>query len=391
MALFSNTNYSGNIGKTHTNLLVSEGNAPAEQFLVSKTNTAKPFYYEFGPEGNQLVTLAKGKLVEAVGEEVNRRTGYTETAIRVAQEDSVRAIGVNHHNISEETRSARGGDYNRPTVLTRSYIELPLFEHETIATAADSASAMNFGAVYGGTTTKLKSGDFVVAGKDGNFKAFTDETDPRAIVGQVLNVNRNLPPAGLLQYYTGLDNAQDVQSYLASLLPTGTESPMGAPYSVGAWKKDFLTSLGLAQNTGIPFLTDGYFSALQTLTTKIDDEANVEAATGSKSVTVDGANVTVDDTETDGAVYIKLKHKLDARNLDSVVVKYTVGEEQKTVNGRDVHVDVNNNTIIVYLDANTTATAFEVTADMVVNPTAGIPTEWDYKGSVGAARILLLR
>ena len=43
MALFSNTNYSGNIGKTHTNLLVSEGNAPAEQFLVSKTNTAKPF------------------------------------------------------------------------------------------------------------------------------------------------------------------------------------------------------------------------------------------------------------------------------------------------------------------------------------------------------------
>ena len=391
MALFSNTNYSGNIGKTHTNLLVSEGNAPAEQFLVSKTNTAKPFYYEFGPEGNQLVTLAKGKLVEAVGEEVNRRTGYTETAIRVAQEDSVRAIGVNHHNISEETRSARGGDYNRPTVLTRSYIELPLFEHETIATAADSASAMNFGAVYGGTTTKLKSGDFVVAGKDGNFKAFTDETDPRAIVGQVLNVNRNLPPAGLLQYYTGLDNAQDVQSYLASLLPTGTESPMGAPYSVGAWKKDFLTSLGLAQNTGIPFLTDGYFSALETLTTKIDDTANVEAVSGSKSVTVEGANVTVDDTETDGAVYIKLKHKLDARNLDSVVVKYTVGEEQKTVNGRDVHVDVNNNTIIVYLDANTTATAFEVTADMVVNPTAGIPTEWDYKGSVGAARILLLR
>ena len=317
-------------------------------------------------------------------------SGYTETAIRVAQEDSVRAIGVNHHNISEETRSARGGDYNRPTVLTRSYIELPLFEHETIATAADSASAMNFGAVYGGTTSKLKSGDFVVAGKDGNFKAFTDETDPRAIVGQVLNVNRNLPPAGLLQYYTGLDNAQDVQSYLASLLPTGTESPMGAPYSIGAWKKDFLTSLGLSQNTGIPFLTDGYFSALETLTTKIDDTANVEAVSGSKSVTVEGANVTVDDTETDGAVYIKLKHKLDARNLDSIVVKYTDSEEV-TVNGRDVHVDVNNNTIIVYLDANTTATAFEVTADMVVNPTAGIPTEWDYKGSVGAARILLLR
>ena len=167
---------------------------------------------------------------------------------------------------------------------------------------------------------------------------------------------------------------------------------MGAPYSVGAWKKDFLTSLGLAQNTGIPFLTDGYFSALETLTTKIDDTANVEAVSGSKSVTVEGANVTVDDTETDGAVYIKLKHKLDARNLDSVVVKYTNEEvEEVTVNGRDVHVDVNNNTIIVYLDANTTATAFEVTADMVVNPTAGIPTEWDYKGSVGAARILLLR
>ena len=124
MALHPNSNdmlYSGAIGKTHTGLVVSEGAAPAEQFTVSKTNTAKPFAYEYGPEGNQNVVIAKGKIVEAVGEERNPETGFMETAIKVAEPDSIKAIGVNHHNVYEQRRGRMEG--NRPTVLTRSYIE----------------------------------------------------------------------------------------------------------------------------------------------------------------------------------------------------------------------------------------------------------------------------
>ena len=131
MALFGNPQspvlYNGAVGKTHTNLVVSEGNAPAERYLVSSTNTSQPFIYEFGPEGNQTVLIAKGKIVEAVGEEIDREQGHTATAIRVAAENSERAIGVNHHNVYDQRRDAMEG--NRPTVITRSYIEVPLFEH----------------------------------------------------------------------------------------------------------------------------------------------------------------------------------------------------------------------------------------------------------------------
>lgn len=391
MALFPNQNYEGNIGKSHTNLFVSEGNAPAEQFMVSRTNQADPFYYEYGPEGNQLIKLAKGKIVEAVGEEMNRRTGFTETAIRQAVEDSVAAIGVNHHNVSEETGRARGGDFNRPTVLTRAYIEVPLFEAGVVDTAKASAKAMHFGAAYAGTgEDALKSGDFVVPGADGNFKKYEDTMDTRSIIGQVLNVNRNLPPAGLLQYYTGLTNSDQIESYLQSLAPTGVEYPYGTSYSVGSWRADFLKQLGYGNLTGIPFLTDGYFSSLEKVTATLDSTEHIEKVAGSSNVEIDGTTVTVGDEEADGTLFIKLAHKLDRRNLQNIEVAYTKGEETGKVSAADLNVDVNNNTLVIYLDQGT-YTGITVTAEVAVNPTAGIPTEWDYKGSVGAVRILLQR
>ena len=389
MALFPNQNYEGNIGKSHTNLFVSEGNAPAEQFMVSRTNQADPFHYEYGPEGNQLVKLAKGKIVEAVGEEMNRQTGFTETAIRQAEEDSVRAIGVNHHNISEATGRARGGDFNRPTVLTRAYVEVPLFESADIEAAKASAKAMHFGATYA-AENGIKSGDFVGVGADGNFKVLTKVDDARLIVGQVLNVNRNLPPAGLLQYYTGLTNSDQIESYLQSLAPTGVEYPYGTSHSVGSWRADFLKQLGYGNLTGIPFLTDGYFTSLENVTAKIDDKEYIETAAGSSNIKVNGAEVIVGTEEADGTLFIKLAHKLDRRNLQNIKVSYTKDEEAGEVSAADLNVDVNNNTLVVYLDQGT-YTDVKVTAEVAVNPTAGIPTEWDYKGSVGAVRILLQR
>lgn len=390
MALYPNQTFEGNIGKTHTNLVVSEGAAPAEEFIVSKTNDAEPFLYEYGPEGNQVVKLAKGKIVEAVGEEVNRVTRKHETAIKQASELSTRVIGVNHHNVTEASLSARGGDFNRPTVITRDYIEVPLFEAATEEIAATTAKAMHFGAAYA-EENGIKSGDFVGAGKDGNFRVLTKEeivADPRVIVGQVLSVKRDLPPSGLLQYYTGLTNAAEIESYLNALNATGTVAPYGTTYSLGSWRADFLKQLGYGKLTGIPFLTDGYFSAIEKVTAKIDDTENVEAAKGSDNVTVEGANVTVTvaNGEVDGTLYVKMKHNLDRRAVQNITVK----SDEGAIPVKDINVDVNNNTIVVFLDEGT-YTNVTVTADCVVNPTAGIPTEWDYKGSVGAVRILLQR
>lgn len=389
MALIPNSDkifYDGNIGKTHTGLVVSEGAAPAEQFTVSKDNKATPFIYEYGPEGNQTIVIAKGKIVEAEGEERNPETGFKETAIKVAGEDSIRAIGVNHHNVSEQRRGRMEG--NRPTVLTRSYIEVPLFEHSSADTAASSAAAMHFGAAYG-TTDDLKSGDFVVVGKDGNFKKAPEElTDPRLIIGQVLNVTRDLPPAGLLQYYTGLQNEQ-LEDYIKGMSATsGAENsihPYGSPYTVGSWRKDFVTALGGGNLKGIPFLTDGYFSSLQQAKVTLDD-AEVEAVRPGDGVEVDGVNITVGDV-TESMVVVKFKHDIAHRELDNVSAKFG----GKEVSARDLHVDVANNSIVLYLDGNQEINDLEISVPLVVNPTAGVPTEWDYQGSVGAARILLQR
>lgn len=415
MALFPNPHdavlYNGAVGKTHTNLVVSEGAAPAERYIVSSTNAFESFIYEFGPEGNQTVLIPKGKIVEAVGEEMDREFGHTSTAIRVASENSERAIGVNHHNVYDQRRDSMEG--NRPVVITRSYIEVPLFEHaDTLATAATTAKAMHFGAAYGVATNKLKAGDFVVSGVDGNFKKF-DSTAHKfhQVIGQVHNVNRELPPSGLLQYYTGLKNTA-LEQYMKQIsttpaVPGDKGYPYGAPYTVGAWKPEFLKALGYGTLTGIPFLTDGYFSAQQRIDVTLDEATGLEGAAIEAIRTSDGVTITkttgvstiaVDNTVEEASVFVKLKDKFDPRKLNGVTVTYTDttvdGEGDlvvKTMSSRDVHVDPTNNTIVLFLNKGVTFNDVEISVDAIVDPKAGIPTEWDYKGSVGAVRIQLLR
>ena len=396
MALFPNPHdavlYNGAVGKTHTNLVVSEGAAPAERYVVSNTNTFEPFIYEFGPEGNQTVLIPKGKIVEAVGEEMDREFGHTSTAIRVASENSERAIGVNHHNVYDQRRDSMEG--NRPVVITRSYIEVPLFEHAVVATAATTAKAMKFGAAYG-VPAGLKAGDFVVSGVDGNFKKFDSATHKfHQVIGQVHNVNRELPPSGLLQYYTGLKNTA-LEQYMKQIsttpaVPGDAGYPYGAPYTVGAWKPEFLKALGYGTLTGIPFLTDGFFSSLKRLNVMLDSADNVENTVANENGKVAGKDFESTATEElDAILFVKLKHKINPRNMDDVKVTYKDGANTVTAKNRDVHIDLKNNTVVVYFTKAGTFKDVTVDIECSVNPTAGVPTEWDYQGSVGALRILL--
>lgn len=400
MALFpssSRAEYNGAVGKTHTNLVVSDGNAPSEQFLVSRTNEFETFVYEYGPEGNQLVQISKGKIVEAVGSEFNRETRHYETAIKVATAGTAKAIGVNQHNVYEQTRA--GMDGNRPTVLQSQYIEVPLFEHSDVSLADESAQAMKFGAAYG-QSGELQPGDYVMAGNDGNFVKW-DESNFATVVGQVLNTTRELPPSGLLQYYTGL-TAGELDAYLeqSGNVPGASDSikPYGTPYGVGAWKPDFVKGLANGELKGIPFLTDGYFSAKKAIDVTLeDDEAvttglneKVEAVNAGDDVEVNGGTITVGDVN-ESMVAIKLAHKIDPREAHGVKVTVTEGENTFDLSARDIHVDEKNNTIVLYVDGNTTYSDVKLVVPAVVDPVAGIPTEWDYAGSVGAARIKLLK
>lgn len=406
MALFPNTynagvTYDGTVGKSHTNLVVSEGNAPAEKFVVAADNQFDPFIYEFGPEGNQVVVIPKGKIVETAGAEYNRGTGFTATAIKVATEESERVIGLNQHNVYETRRGAMEG--TGATVLTRNYIEVPLFEHAELATAEQYAKAMRFGAAYG-TTGGLNPGDYVVSGSNGNFKKFDKaKHNAQMIVGQVWNATRDLPPMGFLQYYMDIDNAE-FQAYMKQISnpasPGGKGYPYGAPYSVKGWKPEFLKQLGGVKPGGIPFLTDGFFRAQERISLSLkENDQNVEAVRVNENTKLDtktGVLTVNEDKDNEGMVYVKVKHKLNIRKLHEVEVTVKKvgpkgdGTDDTIVKLRadDIKAVADSNTVAFYL-APGTYKDVAVAVDAVVNPIAGLPTEWDYAGSTGAVRILL--
>lgn len=408
MALFPNVQAAYKFkGKTHTNLVVSEGMAPAEHFIISRTNTAKPFIYEYGEEGNQTVVLAKGKIVEVVGSEYDHDTAHYKTAVKQATNGTTKAIGVNFHNVYARRRDGMHSTITKPTVITRNYIEVPLFETtgtDNLEASQALAEAMKFGAAVSETkqaTTKIEVGDYVVSDRSGNFRKYVKNTDaPEAIVGQVLAKETELPPAGFLQYYQELVNpemeeyfkliSQNTPSPGAGKDPLGAY-PYGAPYTHKGWKPEFEKMLANARLTGIPFLTDGFFRAQETRTFDLKNKEEIEVIRPSDAVEVLGdGKVKIKKGTRNAALFIKLKHKIDATRMDNVQV--TIDSDK--LNAQDIHVDVYKNTIVLYLpenltDSDITKNAVSLTVPMVVDPIAGIPTEWDYKGSTGAVRILL--
>lgn len=425
-------------GKTHTNLVVSEGNAPAEDLKVSSTESVK-FTYAYGPKGNQNVVLAKGKVIDLGSPEWDSNVSRTVPTIKTAAVNSKNAVGVLQGNIYEELRDRYSS--NKQAILTRSYIEVPLFEHAVLATAQGYADAMQYGAAYG-VTNDLTPGDYVKVGASGNFvKVDVVNDSPFEVVGQVWAVEKELPPAGFLQYYLDMD-IQELNDFFRNKAwtpspgLTGPQSPNGSndvgaypygyPWTLHKWRTDFDKLLNPIINNGIPFLTDGYFRAKQTVTnipltdiydattntggqvenvvfsgdvtfgTIAADNVTFTASTGNAiaaSVKTGGAN--------NAALFIKLKNNIDRGEMNNtpITVKYTDGTGTvQTFSTNDIHVDVSTfelmwsrNTVVVYLAPNTQYKNITVDAKLIVDPVAGVPTEWDYTGSVGAVRILLQR
>ncbi|MGL4819307.1 MAG: hypothetical protein ACRC5C_04930 [Bacilli bacterium] len=415
MALFPNVNGSVTFkGKTHTNLVVSEGNAPAEELIISRENGAEPFIYNYGPEGNQTCVLAKGKIVELVGQEFDADVSRKRAAVKQATDGSTKVAGVNFHNVYSKRRDGMHSTLTMPTVITRNYIELPLFEHATLDNAQTLAEAMKFGAAVSSleevtvgegadavqVTTAIQEGDYVVSDRSGNFRKYIEGKDnPKAIVGQVWAKETNLPPAGFLQYYQELVNPEMEDflkqlSYAPSPGKNGQDVgayPYGAPHTIKGWKPEFEKMLNNTRLNGIPFLTDGFFRAQETKEFDLTNATYVEAIHTTDNITMDATKLTLAPGETDGAVFIKISKKMDITKLADFKAKV----KGAFANADDVHIDVKNNVVVIYL-SNTTDKAVEylkteikVVAPLVIDPIAGIPTHWDYKGSVGAIRVLL--
>lgn len=458
-------------GRTHTQLVVSEGNAPAEKYIPSAEENYTKFIYEFGPEGNQEVVIPKGKVVALTGLEWDYETEHMVPAIKIANGLAGTAeapnldftgdkiIGVNHHNVYKRIRDRFSG--NQPTIITREYIEVPLFTGADADASKLLAKAINFGAAWAATPNDLLGANIAVD-EFGNFTV-ADATNYKSVIGKCLAIETDLPPAGYLQYFMEMEDNEFTQfmrdmSYAPS--PGRTKDTRDSAWNdIGTYpegtgylksRKDLIKTF----NQGIPFLTDGYFRARTPMTFSTDASATDSITadrirvSGNLELTLESDGKHVKDiayktgkTQEGSAIFLRLPEKLVKDNLQlgllaenypefagqspsDVIVKIVdktalalanamasatdtekaakaeaIAACYKVVGPQDVHVDYTNNQVVVYLDnfynANyniataSTDYAIEVTGVVLQNQIPGIPTGWDFKGSVGAARILL--
>jgi hypothetical protein len=413
-------------GRTFTNLVVSEGDAPAEKLIpAASENRNVKFKYAFGPTlsdttNEQNVVIPKGKIVQPGDMEWDFETEYFVQTIKIAEAGSSTAIGVNHHNVYQRIRDRYAG--NPATVITRNYIEVPYIDTTGLDETGQTKllNSINYGVAYGAGKASVKAGDYLKVGEYGNFVKWDPAADKfEQIIGQAWAVETQLPPAGFLQYFLDMDG--DAFSELiknASYAP----SPGTIYYGQGNQKVNSIGSMGdiskkvnLLPYKGIPFLTDGYFRAKTEVTgiqvslladgTSTDARVEYVRVNDSNSISLSNATAAGADPETQPAVpstvtvtdyrramlTVKLKDQLAAIGDGTVSVKIGDTTYDAEANPNIVHVDYYNNTVVIYFNENIANKAITIDATMIVNPVAGIPTEWDFEKSMGAVRILIRR
>lgn len=258
-------------GRSYNSLVISEGNMPAEAFIPASEEDVK-FEFVFGPEANQGVVIPKGKILAAGPLEYDPLTETMRPTVKIARGNpNEYPIGVAPYNVYE-TRFMVDSE-NNVSPLTRSFIQVPLFAGEN---AADAAANIGFGAAVHSTEDLTGFiGQYVKADTNGNFVKADPATDYPYIVGQVLAVENNTPPAGFLQYCLEMDTpsynefikktrevlgianaANNRQANNAFADMAKFAAGLGYP-TKGSFAHDYLTQI----RGGIRFLTDGYFSS----------------------------------------------------------------------------------------------------------------------------------
>lgn len=435
---------STDIKRTQTKLVVSEGAIPAEKWLVDP-RLKRLFKYQFGGTGS--VVIPKGRIValatnggpndDGVFAGYSSRKKFNALTIANGGQDvddidkdgkaytrkANVAIGVAPNNIFEQSLEDTADVL--PTIIrSNTYIELPYFTNKA------DAEVVHFGSAYG----ILKAGDFVCSDANGRFVKFevyptisetlnadadasgkavvhvglpikpqtevavvnaanevvtVDEVifaageihlsgltasqvtqivvtyasavpaDPTHIVGQVYAVDTNLPPEGWLQWAEwGLSDQKLMANYDATGFPSDMTAN-GYPYDPGY--VDALSKMMGPQGQGIPGLTNG---------------SNIEVVITDETIGTIQAGVAV------GTVHnFRLRHlpavdgslvlKIDGTVVTPEYVDYTAG-------------------LVVVKNPQAYTSAVAVTASYkATGQIPGLPTNRDYKGSVGAVRIML--
>ena len=346
--------------RSNTKLVVSGGFSPAEHFI---TDPELPvlFYYEYGGPGQKEVVISKGMIVGALPQpQIDYDTNKSKTVLTIAGLKNSRAVGMAPYNFTRHTPDFLDG--NQPAIITREYVQLPW-----IPNAADAAE-MKWGAVHG----NIQIGDLVTFSRDPqNYGKVVkwDETKHKVseIVGQVLALETDQEMQGWLKWALWDEAAKredlgaDKTGYQA---PPAGGFPFDPAYREGTIDVDGYLTQYTTNPTGVPGLLDGRNRSqtiLQTNTFKTPAAgvlANKDL--GYKNI-VDGSvqfnGVTLSEVETlaevkEGTFYVDYKN-------GQVYYKVASADE-----GKDVSITFRAHFF-------------------------GTPASLDFKGVMGAARILL--
>lgn len=451
--------------KSHSRLVISGRTAPAVNFALDRTLPGL-FRYEYSNWANPgtLVVIPKGVLV-AVRPKLQHdyhtnkyRTVVTYagptpiwdgTGTNVVDRFDFRPIGVAPQSYFRRFRLAADGTLARdangypipaddlpegndfqPTLVTDAYIEVPYIpnpydvydvaptDQAYTGTLADMVPVpsgtvkikgpkFKWGCVTNhpqdvGTDNELKPGDYVMAGPFGRFVKWAGG-DPSLIVGQVLEMELDIPPLGWLEWVTPEVDTDELRRP-AGFGPIGTNEPApasgGYPYNskyrYPPESRDYLWPDGWKiWNYGIPGLTRGEYAS-ETWRTKVTTMNVTASGTGPYTLT--------------GTVSVQLDDyivgKVDANSVEAYIDTnednvFAAGEkivdessDPAGLVGGTVSYNAATNQVTVTLNDTQSATNYagpsvKVQVRYKVTNLVGLPPYWDYVGSVGAARILL--
>lgn len=362
MALFEKETKRKPGTRSNTKLVVSGGDSPAEKW-VTDPDLPVLFIYDYAPPAEKEVVISKGLVVSVGAQVLDRDTNTYMNTLTIADADATDnkaiPVGMAPYNFSKQYEDFLYG--NQPSIITREYVELPLFDK------AEDAAAHKWGAAIG-----VKGGDFVKVGGSstgnaGQLVKWIPGTDSaHLIVGQVLATDENQEPFGWLKW--AMWDEASVDKDLKGANKEGYSGPgLGSwPFDPAYRELDQYANQGY-QNpyttdpTGIPGILDGSQKALTVQNRKF----SVSAGAAGRTMVFD----------------LGLKNV-----IQGTFAPVTLGAKT-LVEGTDFTVD--------YKTGQFTLETKEVTAspeDLTINFRAhfyGTPAGWDAKGAKGVARVLL--
>lgn len=390
--------------RTNTKLQAGTHDSPGEKFVIDP-RLKRLFRYHFGGDGHVVIpkgriiapatnggTLDNGKFVD-----MDAGAGFSYPAITLANggvdvkefdkqgDEYTRTanipIGVAYANLYEEFLD--GFNRMQPTVENEIYIELPYIP------VKEDAEEIHWGALYDQDITRpIKNGDFVMSDENGFFikadfeqirkdiEAAADLAELKVIlakesrlreqvIGQVWTVDTDLAPQGWLKWVgwskEQLNEDEDFRTSGTTPADIGAQDGFpGYPYEKSY--KNWDTRSNEYYPQGIPGLTNG---------SNIEVEFKDEVI-GTINPGLEGS-LRYD-------LFLLRQNIVDA----SLVLK---------VDGTVVapkFVDPISGRVIFEFDSSLKTTPVNVTATYkATGQIPGVPTNLDFKGTVGAVRILL--